>query len=291
MIDQLVAALDVIDRCKDMYRRWKNPPQESVGSRFLRLFEEHGVHRNQIPRFFGHGLNVSDVQNDASLMLKLDEAILEDACQRFAVRRTWLDGVDSRAYPCHHFATHPGDFAQFIAQLRASNPEGELNALLIAPSRPALNAQALLVLQEYIGELGDKAVYRYHLCTDWVYEYWKSRAYLAACVAVAWKAEVYVRGLIAAPETIATYADGHTLLNEELIHKLDRSEIYPEDMALDPVAFLYKLDFEDGNYGVREGLKLWLRLEQEGFMNLGRISKNVRPAFQAELEKYYPVQR
>ena len=29
---------------------------DSVASRFIRLFENHGVHRNQIPRFFGHGL-------------------------------------------------------------------------------------------------------------------------------------------------------------------------------------------------------------------------------------------
>jgi hypothetical protein len=49
-------------------------PADSVVSRFVRLFETHGVHRNQIPRFLGVGLSVRDVQDDASLIDKLDAA-------------------------------------------------------------------------------------------------------------------------------------------------------------------------------------------------------------------------
>src|SRR3569832_1171803 len=39
--------------------RGKNDkPVETVASRFVRLFENLGVHRNQIPRFFGHSLEL-----------------------------------------------------------------------------------------------------------------------------------------------------------------------------------------------------------------------------------------
>jgi hypothetical protein len=286
VIDQLVAAVDLFDRMKDRYRKWRNPPQESVTSRFVRLFEAHGVHRNQIPRFFGHGINLSDLHSDDSLLLKLDETVLEDACDRFAVRRTWLDGADPQVYPYHDFYKCPSDFAQFVAQLRADNPNGELSGILVSPSEQASNAPAIFVLQEYIGELGDKAIHRNHLCTGWVFEYWKSRAYLTTCIALAWKAGIYTHGRVAAPATISGYADGYSLLDADEFNRLVRSGWYPEDLALDPAVFLDKLDFEKEDYGVRAGLKLWLQLQQEGLMDLGHHSADARLKFQAELEKY-----
>lgn len=286
MIDQLVAAIDLFDRMKNGYRKWRNPPQESVAARFVRLFEAHGVHRNQIPRFFGHGIRLSDLQSDESLLLKLDESVLDDACGRFAVRRTWLDGVDLQVYPHHEFYKYPNDFARFIAQLRADNPNGQIGGILVSPSRPTVNAPAILILQEYIGELGDKAVYRHHLCTGWLFEYWKSRAYLAACVAVAWNAGVYTRGLVAAPDAISAFTEGYLLIGEKELNRLSRSVWHPEDMALNPAVFLHQLDFERENYGVRAGLSLWLELEQEGLMDLGQHSWRARLKFQAELEKF-----
>lgn len=286
MIDQLVAAVDLFDRMKDRYRKWRNPPQESVASRFIRLFEAHGVHRNQIPRFFGHGIKLSDLQSDDSLLLKLDESMLEDACERFAVRRTWLDGADPQVYPHHDFYKYPSDFARFITKLRAGNPDGELSGILVSPSEQVPNGQAVLILQEYIGELGGKAIYRNHLFTGWVFEYWKSRAYLTTCIALAWKAGIYTHGRVAAPETISGYADGCLLLDAEEFDRLGRSGWHPEDMALDPAVFLDELDFEKDNYGVRAGLKLWLDLQQEGLMDLGHHSSEARLKFQAELEKY-----
>jgi hypothetical protein len=286
VIDQLVAAVDLFDRMKDRYRKWKNPPQESVPSRFVRLFEAHGVHRNQIPRFFGHGIKLSDLHSDDSLLLKLDESMLEDACERFAVRRTWLDGADPQVYPHHDFYKYPSDFARFITNLRADNPDGELSGILVSPSQQALNGQAVLVLQEYIGELGEKPIYRNHLCTGWVFEYWKSRAYLTTCISLAWKEGIYTHGRVATPETISGYADGYLLLDTEEFDRLDRSGWHPEDMALDPAVFLDELDFEKDNYGVRAGLKLWLDLQQEGFMDLGQQSSDARLKFEAELEKY-----
>ena len=84
------------------FRAWlrlRKQVDESVVARFVRLFETHGVHRNQIPRFFEHGLTLKDVQDDASLLAKLDEAMLEAACALFAVRREWLDGAEKQAHP------------------------------------------------------------------------------------------------------------------------------------------------------------------------------------------------
>ncbi|MCC2960946.1 hypothetical protein LK540_10965 [Massilia sp. IC2-278] len=286
MIDQLVAALDLLERVKVGYRKWKNPPQESVASRFIRLFETHGVHRNQIPRFFGHGLSLADLQSEDSLLLKLDEPMLEDACALFAVRRPWLDGADLQVYPHHDFYKRPKEFAQFITQLQAAGPDRELCGILVSPSRPTPGAPAIFVLQEYVGLVGDKAIARHHLCTGWIFEYWKSRAYLAACVALAWKAGIYTRGVVASSETIAKYVEAASLFGAEEIGVFNRSGWYPEDLALEPSTFLHQLDFESDCYGARAGLKLWLMLHDDGLLELSLPSPCARPKFQAELAKY-----
>jgi hypothetical protein len=74
------------------FRQPKVPQEEILSSRFVRLFECHNVHRNQIPRFFGNGLTVKDVNDDQSLLSKLDEPLLDAACNLFGVRREWLAG-------------------------------------------------------------------------------------------------------------------------------------------------------------------------------------------------------
>ena len=110
VFSEINSALTLWGKLKELYRSWKYPkapPAESVAARFVRLFETHGVHRNQIPRFFGHGLNLQDMQDDATLLAKLDEPLLEAACEMFAVRREWLDGAETQVHPCHEFYKYP----------------------------------------------------------------------------------------------------------------------------------------------------------------------------------------
>ena len=58
-------------------------PKSEIGiaSRFFQLFENHGVHRNQIPRFFEHGLALTDVKDEDSILPKLNEEVLNDVCE------------------------------------------------------------------------------------------------------------------------------------------------------------------------------------------------------------------
>lgn len=79
------------------------PPAETVATRFVGLLESHGVHRNQIPRFIGHGLTLTDVQDDTALLAKLDEPLLDAVCTQFAVHREWLDGAGPQIHPVHDF--------------------------------------------------------------------------------------------------------------------------------------------------------------------------------------------
>lgn len=269
------------------------PPQtESVSTRFIRLFESHGVHRNQIPRFFGYGLTLKDVQDDASLIVKLNEEMLDAACERFAVRREWLDGAESQIHPFHDFYKNPKKFKAFIDSLKANTPDGNLQGVLVAPSDKAFHIEALIILQETIGHIGEKEIYRLHLCNNWPFSYWKARAFLTSCVAIAWKEKVYIHGVRKPKSMIEKIAYGETLLgwNGDGIWHFGSVDWYPEDMALKPNEFLDGIDPERDSFGIKSGLKLWLDLDSEGLMDTG-IRTGTRTLFEQELEKFTPANR
>ncbi len=286
LLSEINAVFSLWDRAKKWLHGRKNPPVESVVTRLVSLFESHGVHRNQIPRFFGHDLTLKDVQDDDSFIAKLDEPILQEICERFAVRREWLDGAESQIYPCHDFYKYPNSFSEFIKNLKVNNLDADLHGVLIAP-KELRDAFALIILQETIGFVGDKPIYRYHLCNNWVFTYWKARAYLTACVAIAWKEHSFIHGVYMPRKEIERLSEGEVLLGwqGEGIWKLGVRSWYPEDMALCPMGFLEGIDSEQDNFGIKSGLGLWLDLEKDGFMNAG-IKENARQLFQQELAKY-----
>lgn len=87
---ELNAVLNLLDRIikclKYIFHRLpeKKPSLNSVPRRFVLLFENHGVHRNQIPRFFDHGLTLADMSSDDNLLAKLTPDILKAASELFA---------------------------------------------------------------------------------------------------------------------------------------------------------------------------------------------------------------
>ncbi|MEW5786407.1 MAG: hypothetical protein AB1899_00995 [Pseudomonadota bacterium] len=292
MLGQINAAFSLWDRYKKWREERRTPIAESVATRFIQLFEAHGVHRNQIPRFFGHSLQLKDVQDESALIAKLDETILDAACRKFAVRREWLDGADAQVHPDNDFYKHPEEFAVFLGGLMSANPEAGLHGVVLAPFDPDVNAWALLVLQETIGFIGDKPIYRYHLCNNWGFTYWKARAYLTACVAIAWKNGVYVHGNYLAQKVINGLSEGNELLCRQgenaWHHTKDIRRWDPEYMALRPDVFLEGVDPERDDFGIRSGLELWLALQHQ-YMDTGlEMYENgeIQELFQQELAKY-----
>jgi hypothetical protein len=285
MIAEILGALNIVEKTSRFFSWFRNTrtlPTDTVCHRFIRLFESHNVHRNQIPRFFGHGLTLRDVQDEAFLIEKLDEALLDAASNLFGVRREWLEGAESQIYPCHDFYKRTEEVLPFLMKLRDANPDGDLNGVLIAPVEH--QGDAVIILSELIGSIGDKPIYRYHICNNWLFDYWKSRAYLTAFVAIAWKFKVYLYGRYLPLKEIKLLAEGNSLPNADAENFFLRGDLwYPESMAIEPEAFLFGVDPEINNYGVKSALKLWLSLEEHGFMDTGlsMYSKtNIRDSFE-----------
>ncbi len=103
MILIIEAGFSLWDRFKKRLKPKLDAEEENmVSGRFVQLLKKHGVHRNQIPRFFGHGLTLNDIANNQNLLLKLSPEILQAACDLFKVRLQWLEGADEQIYPTHN---------------------------------------------------------------------------------------------------------------------------------------------------------------------------------------------
>jgi hypothetical protein len=294
MLDKLMffGEIDSFFSLFDRFKKFFNDNEkilveESVATRFVRLFESHGVHRNQIPRFFGHGLTIAGVKDDDALLPQLTESILDAACKLFSVRREWLDGAELQAHPCYDFYKAPDEFCEFVENLKSDNRSSHLGGVLIAPMEEYGDAQALLILEETIGYIGEKPICRFHLCNDWIFSYWKARAYLTACIAILGKYKVHIRGVYAPSCYIEQLADGTTLLgcNDGGISTSGYRRWHPVDMALKPDSFLHGVDPEKDKYGLKAGLRYWLDLENDGYMDMD-LNTDAKQLFEAELEKF-----
>jgi len=290
MIAEILGALNIVEKTSRFFSWFRNTrtlPTDTVCHRFIRLFESHNVHRNQIPRFFGHGLTLKDVQDETFLIEKLDETLIDAASNLFGVRREWLEGAESQIYPCHDFYKRPEQVSLFLSKLKQANPDGDLNGTLIAPVEHQGNA--VIILNELIGSIGDKPIYRYHICNNWLFDYWKSRTYLTAFVAIAWKQNLCLQGRYLPLKEIQQLEDGYSLINIEDEGMYLRGKLwYPEDMAIEPEAFLLGIDPEKDNYGLKSALKLWLSLEEKGYMSTGLsmyLKENIHDSFKHALEK------
>ena len=255
---------------------------DTIASRFVLLFESHGVHRNQIPRFLGQGLTLADVSDDNALMGVLTDEMLDTVADRFAVRREWIDGASDQIYPLHDFYKKADEFPEFLEGLVRSESSRATGVVLVGESKDH-ETDTLLILEELFASIGDKPIYRYHICGNWIFDYWKSRAYLAACVAGAWKKGIYVNGRKVDIAVVRRYREGTLFLEQRDDGALPRRGKlwHPEDMALRPSAFLEGLD--EGSFGREMGLRLWLDLDADGLMGTGLPPINVRQEFEKAL--------
>ena len=282
-----------------------NKENDSIPYRFILLFEKHGVHRNQIPRFFGHGLTPEDVSSPEKLLSKLTHDVLQAASDLFAIRLEWLECADNKIYPTdqYQFYQAPERFRQFLKDLQSNGEYHRLSAHFVISNHPTITTykaqrdlekkleeedeyNALLFIKERIGELGDTQISRYHLFSQqWTHQYWKARADLAAYAAIACATLGDAWGFQTAAD-ISDFDRGErfmsdidTLPNQQKISKNPKrkgSLWRPEDWVADPASFLDGVD-----EGKDAGLFRWLGYHKQGLMATNfSMYENVAEAFE-----------
>lgn len=178
------AFLSLIDRFKSWLQG--NDRKSTLATRFIELFEKHGVHRNQIPRLLEHDLKLSDVRDNATLLAVLNDSQLDAACAMFGVRREWLDGVDSRLYELQYCYKEP---RRFFAQLDLLKTPANIFPVRALSSRLQLDRHANtsqrieLIMLETIATIGEQEIYRFRPFSDgWNWGYPECRLQLKAII-------------------------------------------------------------------------------------------------------------
>lgn len=274
------AVLDIVKSLRDLLtghtpKKIPSPDSSSpllVAKRFVELFDAHGVKRSQIPRFFGHGLTLDILKTDESLLTHLSGEMLDAAAELFAVRRAWFDGESKQIYPLHDFYKKPDEFAEFANAITQRCTEFDIYCWVLRMPQPSKDEfDALIVIQEGIGFVDDRPIYRHHLCHNWGFKYWHARAYLAACIAIAWKHRWLVLGRDVDRAWLSSLLEGETMIRYDYA---DSGFSFPtkghwetDDQVIRPEAFIQYLD--EGLAGRQLGLDKWLSLATEGYMDLG----------------------
>lgn len=295
---ELNELLDFVERIVNYLRYVFRKPVEhkeplaTIASRFVLLFEKHGIHRNQIPRFFDHGLTLADVAKDDKLLSKLTPEILNTAAELFAIRLEWLEGVDGQIYKTHDFYKRPEDYQEFLAKL-VGDGKHLIFAELVWSTARQCQEDAVLILEEPIAEHGNESVVRYYLCSNWYSKYWKSRADLAACIAMTENQQhVFLKGN-KTPADITDFCQGKRFIADyELPCVYQRDGLLrkryqpwePDQWLYNPDAYLEGVD--EGDFGKAAALSNWLGHFERGFMQTRHPRQSAKAEFMAALEKY-----
>lgn len=268
IVSELNALFDLVTKLLHKVRKKPEDNRgDSLATRYVKLFEKHGVHRNQIPRFTGNGLTVEDVQNDQSLMSQLTEDRLAECCDLFMINREWLDGSDETIFPDHFFYKHPEDFEEYVYAMSS------FSCRLLVPHDHS-NEVGVMVIEEEIGYVGDRQIVRYHISRDWPYDYWKTRVYAASCFAIAsrlhtaplvvWKPKAEIDKLLYSTEEVDLVFPGN--------------RIHGDDLAESPEALTEGLRREEDKL---LAIDLWQDLYGEGLMHTNVTYPNIVESFQS----------
>lgn len=173
---EIDAAWSLWDRFRKFWRTNREPAPDSVESRFVKLFEDHGVHRNQIPRLLASDLKLSDLRDDVTLLAALSDSHLAAACELFGVRREWLEGESPRMYETRWCYKAPSNLLTELSRLGSPPEIAPLRAVatsLPLDNRSSVGHRVELILVETAGWLGEKEIPRFRVFSDgfnWIYE-------------------------------------------------------------------------------------------------------------------------
>jgi hypothetical protein len=279
---------------------WKAPSEketkqaedipETIATRLVALFESHGVHRNQIPEFFGHDLDISSCTSDEKLLDKITPEIINNAVELFGVNKDWLEGSSKEIYDIPDFYKHPEEFEHYLVELLKNTSKDKLFAYALTSNKKLMNGDydSLFVITESIGEINQREIYKYHLLGHWGIRYWKSRACFAACCALLYKYGISVAGKVVDRHWLNEIDEGHKLLDYDFIERCGGIDIptvgmwIVSDFVEIPDKYLDGMDTEQGR-AIPLAIGKWLDLNEKGYMRCFPEDK----AFHVDVEKRF----
>lgn len=284
---------------------WKAPSEketrqvegkiETIPTRFFALFESHGVHRNQIPDFFGHGLTLHDCSDETKMLKKLETQILKDAAELFGVNLEWLQGASQEIYDIPRFYKDNAACEEYLTNLKASKPDVNLTTYVLTAntfkdSRDYNNA--VILISEVIGSINDREIYRYRLAGKTQNTYWKARAYFAVSCALLIKHGFQPIGQTVDEQWLISLCKGKTLIEYDFSEGgqhfiLPNSCVWYVDEFLEcPEKYLAGVDPERDNFGRISALQMWLEFKHFMKIDNEQSYQKAQDAFVGKLKQF-----
>ncbi|MGE6259776.1 hypothetical protein ACQKCU_18165 [Heyndrickxia sporothermodurans] len=227
-----------------------------VIDRFIKIYEAHGIQQNQIPTFIDSKfkLKLKDFKNNESILQVLDNDLLEWTCEKFGVKRDWIDGTSNKIYGYTNYYKQIETFIDDICKLKKDGKKVEVFAFKEGElDRIDENQDVILLIRYSIGEINSKIVYRYiPVSTYWRWSYWRARYQLKAIFYICSKLHIFIKGYDLKERRII--ADAETF-PEELLEKIPITYTwYPEDY-IDLISQSFQAKEVDETEKVREYIK------------------------------------
>jgi hypothetical protein len=278
---------------KNRNKKEKSIEVATVASRFVALFESHGVHRNQIPDFFDHGLTLHDCADESELLKKLDTKILTDASKLFGVNLEWLQGASSEIYDIPSFYKDNKACEKYLTEFQSNRLDAQITTYVLTENADKQHLDgdnAVLLIAEVIGHINDREICRYHLAGKIQKNYWKARAYFAVSCALLIKHGFHPIGQTVDEEWLITLNKGKTLIEYDYndggqnFILPSRCVWYIDEFLECPDKYLSGVDPERDNFGHISALRMWLKFEH--FMKIDDESsyKKAIMAFEGKLK-------
>ncbi|ODS89376.1 MAG: hypothetical protein ABS45_16765 [Comamonas sp. SCN 65-56] len=230
----------VVDGIRDFAAVWKKRrnPARAQAQRLLDAFAAHGVAGVQIPRLLPEALALPNAAfADADdLKDKLTPRLLDWAADTLALRRGWLDGVDSQRHHRVQGYKQPSIYRDWLQQRQKLFPNLDRIIHVFVASKEPLGPQSTGSLCVAYGErfdtLDTQELSRYWLLSDhWRLDHSPCTVNLMALCAIAGELGIMVIGHVATREALVRLDDGQLFVPQVLA--LDAHRWFPADL-IDP---------------------------------------------------------
>lgn len=295
-----LSAIDVINSGFQLFKNLKSLPfnkkkdvsrdtLKTIPERFIYLFECHGVHRNQVPAFFGHGITLHAMADLTELSKQLTPEILHKVSNLFGVRQDWLECVSDKIYNVPDFYKHPEEFDHYLTELKQISNELWCYVLRTRDSEHTDdNSDGAFLIVETIGVINNREIVKYypigHLCIG----YWKSRADFAANCGLLVKSGIQQVGKYADKNWLSQLNDGVIIPKYDYqvgsVAVAASAVWYIDEFFERPEHFLNGVDAEANNFGLRSAVDRWLHWSAQGYFDAFSHPR-CRELFERKLEE------
>lgn len=207
----------VVDAIRELVADLKKRrnPARAQAQRLLDAFAAHGVAGVQIPRLLPEALALpnADFADPDELKTKLTPRLLDWAADVLALRRGWLDGVDSERHHRVQGYKHPSIYRDWLRQRQELFPDIDRIIHVFVTSKEPLGPHSTGSLCVAYGErfdtLDTQELSRYWLLSDrWRLDHSPCTVNLMALCAIAGELGIMVIGHVATQEALTRLDDG-----------------------------------------------------------------------------------